>query len=218
MCGGSSTSRLVRKSETQRDRHVDEEDPAPVVVIGDPASQRRPDRGREHHGQPIERERLPALLRRKRVSQNRLLRRRQPPAARALQQPEEDQQRQRGRQSAQRRRDAEQHHADHVKLLAPNESSQVSRDRKNDRVRHQVAGQHPRRLILARAQRSRNVRQRHVRDGGVEALHERRHRHRQRDRPGIRSRLPRGIAAILRRLCGRESGLVLYRRGRSSHW
>jgi hypothetical protein len=45
------------------DRNIDEEDPAPGEVVGDPAAQRGADGGREHGDQAIERKGLPALVR-----------------------------------------------------------------------------------------------------------------------------------------------------------
>ncbi len=189
----------VRQVKTQqRHRHVDEEDPSPVVVIRDPPAQRRPDRRRAHHRQPVQGKCLPPLLRRKRIRQNRLFRRRQPASAGSLNHPEEHQPAQRRRQPAQHGADPEQHHADHVELLAPDEGRQIRRGRQNNRIRHQVAGQHPGRLVVARAQRPGNMRQRHVGDGGVQHLHKRRQRHRNGDGPLIGARLP---CAIRRRLC-----------------
>ena len=175
----------------QTHRHVQKEDPAPVEVVRDVAAQRRPDGRRTHHGQAIHRERLPALLRREGVGQDRLLARRQASAPCALQYPEKHQQRQRGRQPAQRRRDTEQRHADHVELLAPDERGHVRARRQDHGVGHQVAGQHPGRFVLRRAQATRNVRQAHVRDRAVQHLHERRQRHRHRDDPRIDLRTPR---------------------------
>ena len=71
----------------QADRHVQVEDPAPAVVVGDVAAERRPDDRREQRRDAEERHRRALLLRRKGIEQNRpgstaAVRRRPAPAAR----------------------------------------------------------------------------------------------------------------------------------------
>ena len=79
----------------------------------------------------------------------------------------------------------EQRDAHHVVALAPEHAAEPRAHRQDDRVGDQVAGQYPGAFVVAGAETARDVRQRDVRDAGVEQLHERRHRHRQRDRPQI---------------------------------
>ena len=66
------------------DRNVDVEDPAPTVVVGEPAAGHRTQHGRDHDAQRPERHRLSALLRRKRLQQDGLRERLQSAAACAL--------------------------------------------------------------------------------------------------------------------------------------
>ena len=68
----------------QRDGNIDEEDPAPVEVIGNPAAQGRPDGGRYHDGEAVECEGVSALLGREGIGENGLLGWGQAAAARAL--------------------------------------------------------------------------------------------------------------------------------------
>ena len=45
-------------SDSSADRHVDEENPVPRIIVGDPAAERRTDRRRDDHGDAVERESL----------------------------------------------------------------------------------------------------------------------------------------------------------------
>jgi hypothetical protein len=82
---------VVRQEERQDpDRHVDEEDPAPVVVVRDEAAERRADGRREDDRHSVHGERHSALRWRERVGQDRLLARPEPAAAEPLEHAEED--------------------------------------------------------------------------------------------------------------------------------
>ena len=59
--------------------NVDEKDPAPVVIVGDPPAERRTDRRRDHHGDAIQREGHSALPRLEGVGEDRLLAGASPP-------------------------------------------------------------------------------------------------------------------------------------------
>ena len=52
------------------DGNIDVEDPAPAVIVGEPAAGDRTQHGRDHDAQRPEGHRLPALLRRKRFHQD----------------------------------------------------------------------------------------------------------------------------------------------------
>ena len=116
-----------QKQGQHADRQIDVEDPAPGVVVGDPAAQRGTDGRRHDRGDAVERERQPALLRRERVGENGLRHRLQPAAARALQNAEQDQHRQAGRGSAQQRAEREQEDAQQEEALAPEDASRAIR-------------------------------------------------------------------------------------------
>ena len=151
------------RREQQRhdaDRDVDEEDPAPRVVVGDEAAQRWSDRRRQHHRHAVDRERHPALRGRKRVGHDRLLAGRKAAARRPLQHAEEDQQRQRRCQAAQQRAGGEPGDAGHVEPLAADAAREPSADRQHDRVRDQVRRQDPGALVGGDRQAARDMRQR----------------------------------------------------------
>ena len=183
----------VREKEGhEAHRDVDEEHPAPGKVVRDEAAERRSDGGREDDRHAVDGHRHSALRRRKRIRQDGLLARAEAPTADALEHPKEDERPEGRRHPAKERGQREQADARHVKALAPDAGREPSADGQDDRVRHEVARQHPRALVLAHAQVSRDVRQRHVGDARVEHLHERRHRHDERDGPRVAARCPAG--------------------------
>lgn len=53
------------------------------------------------------------------------------------------------------------------------------------RVGYEIACEHPRRFVRTRTKAACDVRQRHVRDGSIEHVHERGKRHRKGDDPGL---------------------------------
>ena len=124
------------------------------------------------------------------IGQDRLFARRQTASAQALQDARENQDRQRGRQPAEQRADGEQRYARHVEALAAETVREPAGDGQHDRAGHEIAGQNPGCLFLARAQGSGNVGQRNIGDRGVQHLHECRQRHRQCDQPRIMFRMP----------------------------
>ena len=85
----------------EADGNVDEEDPAPRIVVGDPAAQRGADGRREHGDQAVERERLSALVRLEGIGHDGLRHGLQSSAACSLEHAEDKQHRQR---EARRRR------------------------------------------------------------------------------------------------------------------
>ena len=71
------------------------------------------------------------------------------PAADALQHPEDDRHAEVWRQAADQGTVGAQHHAHHVIAFADEDAAQPRPQRQHHRVRQQVAGQHPRRFVLA---------------------------------------------------------------------
>ena len=71
------------------------------------------------------------------------------------------------------------------KRFRPKAPGEPAADRQNDGIRDQIGGQHPRALVVARAQIPGHVRQGHVGDAGVEHLHEGCQRHNHGNQPGI---------------------------------
>ena len=167
------------------DRDVDEEDPAPGVVVGDPAAQRRPDHRRHDHAHAVERHRDALLFAREALDQNGLGDRLQRSAAQALQHAKEDQRAERRRHAAEQRTDGEDADARHVEALPAEQGREPAAQRQHDRVGDEIRRQHPGRFVDAGREVAGDVRQRDVRDAGVEHFHERRQQHDAGDQPGI---------------------------------
>ena len=69
------------------DGNVDIEDPAPAIVVGNEATERRTDGGRDDYGHAVNRESHAAFFRRECIRQDGLLARLQASSAGALQNP-----------------------------------------------------------------------------------------------------------------------------------
>ena len=184
--------------------HVDEEDPAPRVVVGDEAAERRADGGRHHHRHSVHRECHAALRGRERIREDRLLGRSEAAPADPLEHAEEDQQPEVRREPAEKRACGEQEHAGQIEALAAHACRYPAADGQHHRVAHQVAGEDPGGFVGAHRQAAGDVLQRYVGDGGVQHLHERRHRHDQRDRPGIVAARPALLVGDPQRLFGAD--------------
>ena len=95
----------MRIERDDADRDVEEEDPAPGVVVDDPAADGGAEHGRDDDGHAVNREGHAALLRREGVGEDGLLAGLEAAAGRALQDAEEDQHAEawaRGRRAARR--------------------------------------------------------------------------------------------------------------------
>ncbi len=176
--------RADQRKQDDADRDVDQKDPVPGEVVGDPAAQGRADRRSEDDGDAVEGEGHAAVTRRESVGENGLRHRLQPAAGQALQGAKGDEQPEARRQPAEQRGHTEAGDAGHVEPLAAEDAGQPAADRQDDRVGNQVRGQDPGRLFLARRQAAGDVLQRDVGDGDVEHLHERGHGDDGRDDPG----------------------------------
>src|SRR5215469_3153743 len=62
-----------QKQREDSHRYIDEENPTPVVVVGNPSTERRAQCRRRHDSHSVDRERHPPLLRRKGVRKDTLL-------------------------------------------------------------------------------------------------------------------------------------------------
>ena len=82
---------IGQQQRNNSDRNIDEENPAPVEIVGDPPAQRGTDRRRQHHGHAVNRESHAALSGFKRVGQDGLFAGLQTAAAGTLQNAEDDQ-------------------------------------------------------------------------------------------------------------------------------
>ncbi len=177
--------------ENQRqdsDGNVDEENPAPTPVVGDPAAQRRTYRRCGDDGHAVKGKSRRPLARGKCVYEYRLLHWCKAASPNALQDAEENQQPQAGRQSTQQGTHCEQENASHVIALTSKHAAQPRGKRQHDSVGHQIAGQHPGALVVTDGKTARDMWQGDVGDSGVEQLHECSQRDDDCDYPGIDSR------------------------------
>ena len=174
----------------QADGKVDEEDPVPVEVVGDPAAEGGADGGREDDGHAVDGEGLPAPLDGEGVGEDGLLAGGEAASAEALQDAGEDKDRQRGREAAEQGADGEHEHAGHVEALAAEAVGEPSGDGKDDGGGYEIGGEDPRGFVLTCAEGARDVGKGYVGDGGVEDLHESGKGDRQGDGPGVVPGLP----------------------------
>ena len=184
----------------QANGDVDEEDPVPVVVVGDPAAEGGADGGRDDDSHAVDGEGLAAFFDGEGVGENGLFAGREAAAAEALQDAGDDQEPEAGREAAERRADGEHDDADHVEAFAADAVRKPAGDGQNDGGGDEVAGQHPGGLVLRCADRARDMRQGDVGDGGVEHLHERGERNRQGNQPGVMLRFPHGFQDLIRHI------------------
>ena len=146
------------------DGQVDIENPAPGIVVGDPATEGRPKNRGHNHAHAEGGHRHTALFARETFEQNRLRHRDQGPAARSLKNPGKDEKAERRSHAAQHGRGGKNADA-HGQQAAPSElHSEPARDGQNDRIGNEIAGEHPGGLLGRGGEISRDVRQRHVRD------------------------------------------------------
>ena len=108
-----------KEEAEQTDRDIDEEDPAPGVVVGDPSAQRGTDDRSNDHAHTVNGHGHALFGAGKALDQDGLRDRLQSAAASTLQHPEQHQQRQAGGHAAKKGADDEDEHAGHEKLLRP---------------------------------------------------------------------------------------------------
>ena len=181
------------------DRNIDEENPAPGEVVGDPAAESGADGGSADHGDAVNRKGHAALGGRKGIGEDGLLAGLQTASAGALQHAANDENSQVRRQSAQKGTDGEQGHAAHVEILAADDGREPAAQGQHDGVRDKIGSEDPGALILPGGEAARDVRQSDVGDGSVEHLHESRQRNGDGDDPRIYGRTPGiGVGVIQR--------------------
>ena len=174
----------------EADGDIDEEDPVPVEVVGDPAAEGGADGWGDDDGHAVDGEGLAALFNGEGVCEDGLFGRCEAAAAGALQDAGDDEGAERGGDAAEEGADGEHGHAGHVETLAAEAVGEPAGDRKDDGRGDEIAGEDPGGFFLRCAQRAGDVRQGDVGDGGIEHLHEGGERDRERDDPGVKFRLP----------------------------
>ena len=174
------------------DRHVDQEDPSPTVLVRDPSAEGRADHRRDQGGEAKERHRNALLFRGEGVQQHALAGGLQTAAREALDDAEQDQLAEAAGHPAQRGSQGE--YGDRQQeVVAPTQMrAQPASDRQNNGVGGKVAGEHPFTVIDRRRQAAGDIPKCDHRDRGIEHLHERRHHDRDGQEPRARRSMGSG--------------------------
>jgi len=120
------------RSEKERkdaDGNIDEEDPAPGVVIRNPAAERRSDDGRDDDPHAVDGHAHALFFAGKAFNQNGLRDGLEAAAARALQYAKQHKEREAGSQPAKKRADHEYGDAGHIETLAPEQAREPAGQR-----------------------------------------------------------------------------------------
>ena len=176
---------LREDDRNNSDRNVDVKDPAPTVVVGDPAAGNGTEHGSNHDTQRPESHGLTAFVGRKRLQQDGLRERLQTAAAGALNEPKNDKEAERWRESAEERGAREADDRRHQQALASEVVSQPAGHGENDGVGDQIRGKGPGRFVSGGREAACNMRQRNVDHGRVQHLHEGARHDGNRNQPGI---------------------------------
>ena len=190
------------ESGEQADRHVDEEDPRPAVVVGDPAAEDRPGDRRHHRDHREQGQGHAALRRWVDGDQQGLGDRIQRPGDEALQGAEADQRRHRLGDAAEERGEYEQQRGGDEQAHLADPPGQPAGQRQGDGVAHGERGDHPGALFRTHPEVTGDGRQGDVGDGGVEHLHE----SRQGQADGRHHQAGRGEAAAFAHAGGLNAG------------
>ena len=203
--GGSKTNSFVMMIEAMPTGQVDVEDPAPAVVVGEPAAEHRTEDGRHHDAEAPEAHRLAAVAAGGKASSSTACESgcSAPPVAPCMMR-KTHQHGQGRREAAQERGDREADDGQHEQPLAAEVVRQPAGHGQDDRVGHQVRRQRPRGFVDGGRQAARDVRQRHVHHRGVQHLHEGARTSPRRDDPridgwdgrrSVRRRSPRALTS-----------------------
>src|SRR5271155_1181894 len=176
----------------EADGDVDVKNPAPAVVVGDPAADGGTDRGRDYHGHAVHGEGHAAFGERECVGEDGLLAGLQDAATRTLQDAKENQHPEAGSETAQEAAAGEERDAGHIEAFAAHAGGEPGADGKDDGVGDEVAGEHPGGFVGTGAEGTGDVREGDVGDGSVENFHEGGEGDGQGDEPRIVARAPGG--------------------------
>src|SRR5437773_2988040 len=182
---GSSMRRSTRKIASNPTGRLMKKNPAPRVVVGNPAAKSRSECRRDNSRDAVDCESQPTFLGRERVRQNRLRHRLQPAASQALQHPKQEKERKGWSDSTEHGAQREEGHTRHEESLATEHAGDPAAGRQNNGVGYEIRSQYPRALVVADTKVACHVWQGHIGDARIEKLHECRHRHHTRDQPRI---------------------------------
>src|SRR5262245_30135596 len=138
-CGALRPGRVLDQPENEEERQdahgqINEEDPAPRVVVGDPPAKGRSNRRRNHGRDPKNSERQAALLRRECVCQNGLGHGLQSAPASTLEHSKENDRPKTWSESAQQRAQGEECQTDHKETLAAQDTGKPSAEGQHDGI------------------------------------------------------------------------------------
>ena len=163
----------VRQEEReQAEGDVDEEDPVPVEVVGDPSAQGGANGRSDDNSHTVDGEGLPSFFYGEGVCKDGLLAGSEAAAACSLQDARDDQERKGVGDAAEKGAACKHDDAGHVEALASEPVGEPAGDGQDDSARDKIAGENPGGFLGACAQGACDVRQGDVGDGGVEHLHE----------------------------------------------
>ena len=156
-------------------RQVDEEHPAPVIDLREIAPERRPQNGPDHDSHAPDRHGGAALFGGVEIHDGGLRERHERGAKNALQEPEGHHLRQGLRHAAQHGGEGEAQQAGDEEILAAETPCKPAHRRGHDGGGDDIGGEHPGDLVRRRQQGALHIGERHIGDGGVQRLHQRRH-------------------------------------------
>ncbi len=139
------------------DGDVDEEDPAPVVVVGDPAAEDRTDGGRGDDGDGVEGEGRGAFGGWEGVDENGLFDWRETAATDALEDAGDEHDAEGRCNAAEERSDGEEGDAGHVVVLAAEDAGEPGGHGEDDGVGDEVGGEDPGYFVVRAAEASGDV-------------------------------------------------------------
>ncbi len=174
---------VARDDSEDADRDVDEEDPAPLEVLGDETAHQRADRERERGRAGPDADRSPAFARRKRRGDDRERRGVHQRGAGSLKNASADEHLGRVGEAAQERRQGEDDDPGDEDPPAPVGVGDLAADQHQRRERQRVAGDDPFELREVGAEVALDRGQRDVHDGVVEHDHEEAERDRRQRQP-----------------------------------
>ena len=163
----------AKRQET--DWHIDQKDPAPLILVRQPAAQGRTDDRRQQGRQAEQRHRHALLFSREGVQQNGLTAGLQTAPCQTLNDAEQDELTETAGHSTQCGTDRKNGNRHEEVVAATEMRAQPAGDRQDNGVGSKIAGENPFAVIDRRRQTAGDIAQRHHRDGGVEHLHESRH-------------------------------------------
>jgi hypothetical protein len=172
------------------DGDVEEEDPAPGIVVDDPAADGGAENRRGDDGDSVDGESHGALLRREGVGEDGLLAGLEASTGCTLEDAEEDEHRQAEGKAAEQGGEGEEEDAGHVEALATDAIGDPAGDGQDHGIGDEVAGEDPGGFLETGPQGAADVRHGDVGNGGIERLHEGGQSYGDCDSPGVGAGAP----------------------------